>query len=511
MSATTELAYSQSVEEIPITEPASENVDDTPIEATADEQNNSAYDFDEMDEEEEILPDALEQQREVEITLEEKPQPENISSELTQPLEENPNSEELAQDVKPDLQIIIAEDMAVIRGNSIEKNIFRKNVIAIRTLQEIEREKRPATPEELQALKEYAGFGGIPKAFDKNNPNWNREAWLLQSMLTEKEYNAARGSVLNAHYTSGELVQEIYSGLENLGFNGGTILEPSMGVGGFFGNMPDTMKDGSHLYGVELDSLTGRDLMTPDEVSHLSSERELVFVAGHRPIYGNKLRYYLQPFFTKRLAMYQEIYIREHGLEEACAKYTKSGKHDCAKCISDYKKKEAKPAIPCSTYPLYSDTVTRVLSYEDLFAVNAGEKSERDEKSLAVQLERDYEAREAAKKEAMKVSLVKKSKVEEKKPNENSEPVKRNRNVDGQVETNQGFEHAEEIKPSGNDLGGQAGTSAPEKQETAVKESVSAEECAVELEGNSLTMSFGESLLLQREYMNSWEQYTSGD
>ena len=213
-----------------------------------------------------------------------------------------------------------------------------------------------------------------------------------------------------------------------------------------------TIKTVSHSDGGGLgkgsnsESFTGRDLMTPDEVSHMSSERELVFVAGHRPIYGNKLRYYLQPFFTKRLAMYQEIYIREHGCEEACAKYTKNGKHDCAKCISDYKKKEAKPAIPCPTYPLYSDTVTRVLSYKDLFAVNEGEKSERDEKSLAVQLERDYEAREAAKREATKVSLVEKSKVEEQKANENSEPVERNRNVDGQVETNQGFEHAEEIR-----------------------------------------------------------------
>ena len=96
---------------------------------------------------------------------------------------------------------------------SLVKNIFRKNIIAIRTLQQIEREKKTATPEELQALKEYAGFGGIPKAFDKNDPNWNREAWLLHSMLTEKEYNAARSSTLNAHYTSGEIVQNIYSGL----------------------------------------------------------------------------------------------------------------------------------------------------------------------------------------------------------------------------------------------------------------------------------------------------------
>ena len=265
-SKPTEPVDSEPVEEISVPETASEVVDDTPIDTATDEQNNSDYDFDEMDEEEEILPSTIEKQNEVEIPSQEDSQAENISSEpnpepiseQNQTLEEDSTTEAPTEDVTPDLQTILAEDMAVIRGNSIEKNIFRKNIIAIRTLQQIEREKRPATPEELQALKEYAGFGGIPKAFDKNDPNWNREAWLLQSMLTDKEYNAARASTLNAHYTSGEIVQGIYNGLENLGFNGGTILEPSMGVGSFFGNMPDEMKSSSHLYGVELDFLTGR-------------------------------------------------------------------------------------------------------------------------------------------------------------------------------------------------------------------------------------------------------------
>ena len=259
-------ADSEPVEEISVLETASEVIEDTPIDTAADEQNNSGYDFDEMDEEEEILPTTIDKQNEVEILPQEDSQVENISSEpnpepiseQNQILEEDSTTETPTEEVKPDLQTILAEDMAVIRGNSVEKNIFRKNIIAIRTLQQIEHEKRPATPEELQALKEYAGFGGIPKAFDKNDPNWNREAWLLQSMLTDKEYNAARASTLNAHYTSSAIVQNIYSGLENLGFNQGMILEPSMDVGGFFGNMPDEMKNGSHLYGVELDSLTGR-------------------------------------------------------------------------------------------------------------------------------------------------------------------------------------------------------------------------------------------------------------
>jgi len=244
-STTTELADSEPVEEIPVPDTASEVVDDTPIGTATDEQNNSDYDFEEMDEEEEILPSTIEKQNEVEILPQEDSQAENISSEpnpepiseQNQTPEEDSNSETPTEDVTPDLQTILAEDMAVIRGNSVEKNIFRKNIIAIRTLQQIEREKRPATPEELQALKEYAGFGGIPKAFDKNDPKWNREAWLLQSMLTDKEYNAARASTLNAHYTSSNIVQGIYNGLENLGFNGGTILEASMGLGGFFGNM----------------------------------------------------------------------------------------------------------------------------------------------------------------------------------------------------------------------------------------------------------------------------------
>ena len=184
-----------------------------------------------------------------------------IESEKITPIAENANLES-SEEVKMDLQTILAEDMAMIRGNSQEKNIFRKNVTAIRTLHYIEGEKRATTAEELEVLKVYAGFGGIPKAFDKNDPNWNREAWLLQSMLTEKEYNDARGSTLNAHYTPEEIVQAIYTGLEQLGFKQGTILEPSMGVGGFFADMPDEIKGGSHLYGVELDSLIGRIAIT---------------------------------------------------------------------------------------------------------------------------------------------------------------------------------------------------------------------------------------------------------
>ena len=277
-----------------------------------------------------------------------------------------------------------------------------------------------------------------------------------------------------------------------------------------------TIKTVSHSDGGGLgkgsnsESFTGRDLMTPDEVSHMSSERELVFVAGHRPIYGNKLRYYLQPFFTKRLTMYQEIYIRERGYEAACAKFTKNGKHDCESCISEYKKPQGKVAIPCPTYPLYSDSVTKVLSYEDLFAVNAGEKMERDEKALAVQLEKEHEAREAAKKNAEKVNLVKEPKVKEQKSDENPEPIKKSRDVNKYIETTQGYELAEVVESSGDDLGGQTGTSTLEKPETTVDEPTSVENFNFERDGDAAAMNFGESLSSRREYEESWEQFTNG-
>lgn len=158
-----------------------------------------------------------------------------------------------------------------------------------------------------------------------------------------------------------------------------------------------TIKTVSHSDGGGLgkgsnsESFTGRELMTPDEVSHMSADKELVFVAGHRPIYGNKLRYYLQPAFIEKLGMYQKVYIKEHGYEEKCKKY----KHDCEKCVREFKEPQKKVAIPCPICPLYSDSVTKVLSYEDLFAVNAAEKLEMEEKARAVQLEKEYSERQA--------------------------------------------------------------------------------------------------------------------
>ena len=209
-----------------------------------------------MEEEEEILPEIAE----VEESEEQESQEivEGDENESVNQIENAEIVEESTEEVKKNLKETLEEDMLEIQGNSREKTTFRNNIIAIRTLQNIKSEKREATEEDIAALKEYSGFGGIPKAFDKTNPEWSREAWLLEKMLTKKEYEAARGSTLNAHYTSANIIHGMYEGLEKLGFKQGTILEPSMGVGRFFGEMPIEMKENSHLYGVELDSLTGK-------------------------------------------------------------------------------------------------------------------------------------------------------------------------------------------------------------------------------------------------------------
>ncbi len=132
-----------------------------------------------------------------------------------------------------------------------------RNIIAIQTLQEIEREKRPATKDEQEILAQYVGWGGIPQIFDAANTDWKERYEKLKSLLTEEEYASARASTLNAHYTSPVVIRSIYQALEDMGFKQGSILEPACGVGNFFGMIPESMA-GSKLYGVELDSLTGR-------------------------------------------------------------------------------------------------------------------------------------------------------------------------------------------------------------------------------------------------------------
>ena len=137
------------------------------------------------------------------------------------------------------------------------KQKFARNIEAIQTLRTLEQEHRDATAEEQQVLSQYVGWGGLADAFDPNKENWSTEYTQLKGLLTEEEYAAARASTLNAHYTSPIVIRAIYDAVERMGFQSGNILEPSMGVGNFFGMLPDSMAD-SRLYGVELDSITGR-------------------------------------------------------------------------------------------------------------------------------------------------------------------------------------------------------------------------------------------------------------
>ena len=137
------------------------------------------------------------------------------------------------------------------------KQKFARNIEAIRTLFKLEEEHRGATAEEQQVLSQYVGWGGLADAFDPGKDSWAKEYAELKGLLSEEEYKAARGSVLNAHYTSPTVIRAIYDAVERMGFRTGNILEPSMGVGNFFGMLPESMAD-SRLYGVELDSITGR-------------------------------------------------------------------------------------------------------------------------------------------------------------------------------------------------------------------------------------------------------------
>lgn len=142
-------------------------------------------------------------------------------------------------------------------GEGGAKAKYGYNIAAIRTLKAIEAEGRTATPEEQETLSRYVGWGGIPQAFDPDNTAWSKEYTELVSALTAEEYEMARASTLNAHYTSPTVIKAIYEAVKNLGFQTGNILEPACGVGNFFGLMPKSMA-ASRLYGVELDSITGR-------------------------------------------------------------------------------------------------------------------------------------------------------------------------------------------------------------------------------------------------------------
>ena len=142
-------------------------------------------------------------------------------------------------------------------GEGGAKQKYARNIAAIRTLFQLEQEHRGATAEEQQVLSQYVGWGGLADAFDPSKDSWAKEYAELKGLLSEDEYAAARSSTLNAHYTSPTVIRGIYDAVKRMSFRSGNILEPSMGVGNFFGMLPDSMAD-SRLYGVELDSITGR-------------------------------------------------------------------------------------------------------------------------------------------------------------------------------------------------------------------------------------------------------------
>ena len=142
-------------------------------------------------------------------------------------------------------------------GEGGAKTKYRYNIEAITLLKEIEEKNRSATSGEQEILSRYVGWGGLPQAFDPENEQWEREYHELKGELSEREYDMARASTLNAHYTSPVVIKAMYETLERLGFKDGNLIEPACGIGNFFGLLPESMQK-ANLYGVELDSITGR-------------------------------------------------------------------------------------------------------------------------------------------------------------------------------------------------------------------------------------------------------------
>lgn len=166
-----------------------------------------------------------------------------------------PNIEEEADDTKnTDLNGVL--DQSELGG---AKTRFRNNVAAIRLVNKLYAENRNPTEAEKKVLSQFVGWGGLSQAFDENNPQWQKEYAELKGLLSQEDYEQARGSTLNAYYTAKDVIGGIYSALNRFGVKGNNrVLEPSMGTGNFFGFMPQEIAEGSRLYGVELDNLTGR-------------------------------------------------------------------------------------------------------------------------------------------------------------------------------------------------------------------------------------------------------------
>ena len=205
------------------------------------------------------------------VTPEDKPEPPALPALNVSPppeTEKAPPPSSPLPETPPQLPAVRPTQEAKPRGDNFRitddhlgeggpKEKFRRNLDAIRTLKAVEAEGRGATAEEQEVLSRYVGWGGLPDAFDPDKENWSKEYTDLKEVLTPEEYESARGSVLNAHYTSPAVIRAVYEALEHIGFQSGNILEPSCGVGSFFGCLPESMA-GSKLYGVELDSISGR-------------------------------------------------------------------------------------------------------------------------------------------------------------------------------------------------------------------------------------------------------------
>ena len=204
-----------------------------------------------VDDETEIVSEEMETLSEKDIS----PLEESVPVSESDILQETESQSPIQSPSDISAQNYVISDMELGVGTAKEK--FQRNVEAIRTLETIESEKRPATNEEQEVLSKYVGWGGLADAFDETKSAWAKEYAELKNLLSEEEYISARESTLNAHYTSPVIIQGIYRTLQRMGFTKGNLLEPSMGIGNFFGMLPETMRE-SHLYGVELDSLTGR-------------------------------------------------------------------------------------------------------------------------------------------------------------------------------------------------------------------------------------------------------------
>ena len=200
---------------------------------------------------------------------------ENVKEEISLPIEEEPEVQEenivpvfekkksnkiKSFDIHPEIPISDRNQFKITNDNLGEgsaREKFNNNVEAIRVLKKCEEENRFATPKEQEILSKYVGWGGLPQAFDKKDSSWSNEYSILKNLLDEKEYSQARESTLTAFYTPPVVIRSMYKALENMGLKTGNILEPSCGVGNFIGMLPDSLED-CKLYGVELDSISGR-------------------------------------------------------------------------------------------------------------------------------------------------------------------------------------------------------------------------------------------------------------